>query len=103
MGPTWKPGYPEWASAVGAPPDSLQQDGLALNQSLVAASRSLLCLFSSGKLLLDIYPQLNNAEPLIPPAGTTPAEDRALTGLIIKIRTSEKPLSLSEPPTEWFG
>lgn len=103
MGPTWKPGYPEWASAVGAPPESLQQDSLALNQSLVAAFRSLLCLFSSGKLLLDIYPQLDNAEPLISPAGTTPAEDRALTGLIIKIRTSEKPLSLSEPPTEWFG
>lgn len=88
---------------LAAPPESPQQESLALNQSLVAAPRSLLCLFSSGEHLLDMYPQFNDAELLIPPTGTTPAEARALTGYVIKISTSEKPWGeSSEPPTEWF-
>lgn len=96
LGPTWKPEYPEWTLplAVGAPPESPQQEGLASNQSLMAGPRNLLCLFSSGEHFLDIYPQFNNAELLIPPTGTIPAEARALTGYIIKISTSEKPLSM---------
>lgn len=59
-----------------------------------AAPRSVLCLSSSGEHLLDIYPQFNNAELLILPTGTPPAEARALTGYVIKISTSEKPLCM---------
>lgn len=66
------------------------RSGMALKQGLVAAPRSLLCLFPIGKHLLDINPQFNNAELLIPPRGTTTERTAALAGTVIKISTPGK-------------